>query len=374
MPNSYRETTWGLHTRTLILQAIGQLLDDNLAAIMSNGKGKGRAKVAEEAKDEVGATKATSTSNSVIDRVAASAIGLTRSAFGAPSSTELGESATAASATSGKGQPSGVGGSSAWVESSRLSEQQGPSGAQQSVPTTFRSSHREQHIASVEAEFSSFLDGIDSFAPSTEANLRPLLDDEHTGSLGSANPLRISSRDPEPLGFRTVKEQEGHDGEAVLGILSDRTLEADSFPPQNIEDEIEEWRLTDEQVAMFQRLTKELFPSTEIHATTDVSDPLNLQPNAFRSEDTSTWLPDEYAQDSYSHFGQVVPQAEASRLWIDQWEGVLTRYADEVWGGLLPLVKDAREEIEEMKAAGDVADHRPKALRRLGLVLAHFKT
>jgi len=28
-------------------------------------------------------------------------------------------------------------------------------------------------------------------------------------------------------------------------------------------------------------------------------------------------------------------------------EGVLTRYTDEVWGGLLPLVKQARQEIEK---------------------------
>lgn len=344
---------------------------------MSNGKGKGPAKAAGEPEEQVISNETTTTSsNSVLDRVAASAIGLTRSAFGATNSNEVNDSAAAALATSGKGQgqPSGSGQGSVWAESSRASRQQQSHGAQQPGPQVFRSSHQEQHAASAEAEFSSFLDGIDTFGPSTEDGTRPVLDEEDTGTFNSAPTAKVPGHNSEPYQSRTVKEQESHDGEAVLDILSERRQDADYFAPQNIEDEIEEWRLTDDQTTKIQALVKELFPSSEMHSSTDISDPLNLQPDTFRSNDMSTWLPDEYAQESYSHFGQVLPQEEASSLWIEQWEGVLTRYADEVWGGLLPLVKEAREEIEEIKQAEGPAEHRPKALRRLGQVLAHFKS
>lgn len=344
---------------------------------MSNGKGKGPAKAAGEPEDQVTSNETTTTSSdSVLNRVAASAIGLTRSAFGATNSNEVKDSAAAALATSGKGQgqPSSSGHGSVWAESSQTSRQQPSQGAQQPGRQVFRSSHQEQHTASAEAEFSSFLDGIDTFGPSTEDGTRPVLNDEDTEAFGSAPTAQVSGHNSEPYQFRSVEEQESRDGEAVLDILSERRQEVDYFAPQNIEDEIEEWRLTDDQTAKIQALVKDLFPSSDMHTGTDVSHPLNLQPDTFRSSDMSTWLPDEYAQESYSQFGQVLPQEEASRLWIEQWEGVLTRYADEVWGGLLPLVREAREEIEEIKKAEDPVDHRPKALRRLGQVLAHFRS
>jgi hypothetical protein len=63
---------------------------------------------------------------------------------------------------------------------------------------------------------------------------------------------------------------------------------------------------------------------------------------------------------------------EAREHWREQWEGVLTRYTDEVWGGLLPLVKQAREEIEEMRNVGTVRE-KPTALRRLEAILGHLQ-
>jgi len=345
---------------------------------MSDGKGKGRAKAPDEMEESATITpgaSTTSNSNSILDRVAASASGLARSAFGAPSSSELDDHAAATLASSGKGQSSRRDGSSAWAESSRVSQQTtSMGGSQQPGTSSFRSPQHDQHVASAEAEFSSFLDGIDSFTPSVEADSQAALNSGYAESSSWINrPSTAPSHTSEAPGFRTVMEQEAHDGDEVLGILSDMNPTAvDYYSPQNIEDEIEECRLTEEQVALLQTLTKELFPPAEAHAPVAVSNPLNLHPEVFRSEDTSIWLPDEYAQDSYSYFGQVASPEEASQLWLAQWEGVLTRYADEVWGGLLPLVKEAREEIEAIKEAPE--DRRPKALRRLGLVLAHFKT
>lgn len=344
---------------------------------MTNGKGKGLAKAADEPKAQVNNTDTTTASSTpVLDKISASAIGLTRTLLGAPNSNELNDSTTATLATSGKGQgqPSSSGQSSVWAESSRLSKQQ-PSQESQQLPKTFRNSHQDQHAASAEAQFSSFLDGIDSFEPSTDEGSRAAIEKEDSGSFAfGTRPWTHTSPHNSVDKFRTFEEQERHDGEAVLDILSSRQWEADSFPPQSIEDEMEEWRLTDEQRAKMQTLAKELFPLQEMHINRDVEDPLNLQPHQFRSKDMSIRSPEEYSQDSYLYFGQVLPQEDASRLWVEQWEDVLTRYADDVWGGLLPLVKEARDELVAIKHTTVGSDtHRPKALRRLEQVLAHFK-
>lgn len=83
-------------------------------------------------------------------------------------------------------------------------------------------------------------------------------------------------------------------------------------------------------------MTKDLFPAPAAHGAVDAGNPLNLVSEEF------DW---------------------------EAWEGVLTGYADEVWGGLLPLVREARREVEEGK--GEV--EQSKALRRLGAVLGHLQ-
>ncbi|TGO55503.1 hypothetical protein BCON_0091g00190 [Botryotinia convoluta] len=68
---------------------------------------------------------------------------------------------------------------------------------------------------------------------------------------------------------------------------------------------------------------------------------------------------------------------KAKEEWKSDWEGVLRGYTDEVWGGLLPLVREAREElkVEEEKGDGGEGKQRGnlKALRRLGAVLGHLR-
>lgn len=59
--------------------------------------------------------------------------------------------------------------------------------------------------------------------------------------------------------------------------------------------------------------------------------------------------------------------------WREQWEGVLTRYTDEVWGGLLPLVREARREVEGMRKGGESGAEKSVALRRLGAILGHLQ-
>jgi len=94
-------------------------------------------------------------------------------------------------------------------------------------------------------------------------------------------------------------------------------------------------------------MTKDVLPLPEPHLGVAAEHPLNLKPS-FEGEAT-----------------------EAREHWREQWEGVLTAYTDEVWGGLLPLVKQARQEMEGARVDGLVSE-KPTALRRLEAILSHL--
>ncbi|KAI1758907.1 hypothetical protein GGR53DRAFT_515514 [Hypoxylon sp. FL1150] len=64
---------------------------------------------------------------------------------------------------------------------------------------------------------------------------------------------------------------------------------------------------------------------------------------------------------------------EARGLWIDQWRRVLSSYAEEVWGGLSPLVSLAREEVRPLRPGEDPSPSELKALRRLQQILVHVR-
>ena len=140
---------------------------------MSSDKGKGRAH-SDEAADQARADGPQDPS--IISRVAASATSLARSALTSPNGKELSQSSAAALANSGKGHASSTGGGSAWAESSKTSQQIVP---QPNLSNAFRPTQNEEHIRKSEDEFSSFLDGIDTFKPSQN------LGSEHLGSLDS---------------------------------------------------------------------------------------------------------------------------------------------------------------------------------------------
>jgi hypothetical protein len=316
---------------------------------MSSDKGKARAQDDEAASQ----TRPEEPQDpSIASRVAASARGLTRSAFASPNGNELSQSAAAALANSGKGQAPSTGGSAAWAENSRASQQPTP---QTSSSNAFRPSQNEEHIRQSENEFSSFLDGIDSFTPSENLEANP--SEALNGGFGEAwtrSQVPLSVTPSMPAEYRTVAEQEQQDGKDVLAILSssedmDAPFEA---PPEDNENY--DWGLTQEQISELRAMTKDFLPPPEPHKAASPSNALNLVPHV---EDAD--------------FINVHSQA-AVDAWRDQWEGVLTRYADEVWGGLLPLVKEARKEVEGMQS-GEEQTVQPKALRRLGAILGHLR-
>lgn len=371
---------------------------------MSDSKGKGKATAEPLRPDE---TPAPSAISNLISNVASSATGLARSAFAAPASNELNNTASSDLLGSGKAQSSSQnGGPSAYTEGSKLIAQSstppGASQAQSSQPRGFRTA--QEHAQASEQEFSSFLDGIpiletdmsaleisssafsvqetalsDLYQPhSSQAiddhphpasrHVNPFSNHEFIrySAHNSAGALKPSQREEGDRTYTTVQDAQAHDGADVLAILDDfNPNELDYFKPQTIEEEVEDWKLTPEQYDLAKKLAHEL------HLRPLPDHPSNLLPQAFQDEEKQEYLPEEYAFESFSHLGEVLPAGEAKEKWIEQWEGVLNRYQDEVWGGMAPLVKEAIVEVEQMKVEG-TEGRQPKALARLGLVLGHI--
>jgi hypothetical protein len=313
---------------------------------MNNRKGKGRA-----TGDEDGDKGQPEEQPSMLSRVAISATGLTRSAFARPTNNELNERAAAALADSGKGQigqPSSSSGNSAWAESSKRQQQ---NASQANSAGGFRVGHSAEHIRKSENEFFSFLNDIDSFTPSEDTGVHFASGGLEDG-VGEAwaRSLPASNLPTEKPVYGSVSEQQSRDGEDILAILSQKGNMEETFePPQ--EDENFDWGLSAEQLSQLRTMTRDLFPSAEAHGAINPGHPLNLTPN-FEGA-----------------YGQP---PTGSGDWREQWDGVLNRYTDEVWGGLLPLVKEARREVKDIR--NDPSNiQQPKALRRLGAILGHLR-
>ncbi|TVY78182.1 hypothetical protein LSUE1_G003890 [Lachnellula suecica] len=293
-----------------------------------------------------------STDPSLLSRVAASASGLTRSAFTAPNSNEISQTANSALSNSGKGSSTvGSGsGSSAWAESSKATQQPGTSQLNKASREGFRVGHSEEHAHQSENEFSSFLDGIPPFESSPPQVPAPGGDksDLWEEAWGRSH---VQAR------YTTVEEQQSRDGEEVLAMLSVPSSTSEQFEAPEPEEENYDWGLSKDQITQLRAMTKHMFPAPPSHAGIDPNHPLNLNPNV---------------ETENSHQSNQGVDPEAREALREQWEGVLTRYTDEVWGGLLPLVKEARQEVEDMgnNAAGT---EQPTALRRLGAILGHLK-
>lgn len=309
---------------------------------MSEDKGKGRAKSDEDAdKGKAGEQP------SMLSRVAASASGLTRSAFATPNSNELNEHTAAALAEKGQFGQS-YGSNLAWAESSKAPQklEQGSSAA------AFRVGHNQEHVKQSEKEFSTFLDGIDSFTPSEDRGEDHFASGGLGDGFGDVWTRSHSARGltPQKSIYGSVAEQESRDGEDVLVLLAQNGATEETFEPSP-DDESLDWGLSAEQLSQLRAMTQDLFPPIEAHGIVDPDHPLNLAPNF---------------DGTYGHSPDLIES------WREQWDGVLNYYTDEVWGDLLPLVKEARREVEDLQN-GPSRTEQPKALRRLGAILGHLR-
>lgn len=331
---------------------------------MSSGKGKERA----VAKGNVGENKSTSNGNadgdgpSIISRIAASASGLSKSTFSTPTSKELSDTNSALSNSSKGSSSTTRSGGSTWAESSKQPQNQSQTSG--ITPGSLRLGHGAQHINESEQEFSKFLDGIDSFTPSEQPTSSEKIErgvDDAFEYAWTRSQAASASSIPAPVTFSSVEEQEQRDGDAVLAILSDPNSLNDQFEEApNEEDMNQDWGLSEKQSVELRAITKDLFPPFEPHGVVPRDHPLSLRPN-FGTDSTN----------QMDGLGVHDQNMESTEEWRYQWKGVLTRYADEVWGGLLPLVKEARKEVEELRDVPPAIEQ-TKALRRLRAILGHL--
>jgi len=338
---------------------------------MVEDKGKGRANDIQDATSKNDRAPAEVPDQaSIFSKITSSAAGLASSAFSAPNSNEINDGRTALPGDS-KSLPLGMSGTTSAAESS--------SGANQSVrlsgitPTAFKGEHLEQHVRQMESEFSSFLDGTEQFMPTPDAvsqlNGNYIQNDGNDSFAPTQNAFlrstiqtQQSSSEPalhlgNDLSFH---EQELLDGADVIGLLTrpssmDEIME---FDDADIEDS--DLQLTPDQIARIRSITNRFFPPARPQIAPPIEHPLNLHPEL----DVSS------TDNNHSHMDRY--DEDARRIITAQWDDVLTGYTDEVWGGLLPLVKEARQEVEAIKA-GDNPDVPPKALRRLGLIFKHLQ-
>ncbi|TGO08010.1 hypothetical protein BTUL_0231g00080 [Botrytis tulipae] len=239
----------------------------------------------------------------------------------------------------------------------------------------------------------------------------------------------ISRRDAGDMNINhhniSVQEQESRDGDEVRDLLSriggvsfdeeisgmDQVMSVAGIERDEMKVYEEEWMgMSSVERERIIQATRDLFPEEVkngggvMHGGIDVENSLNLLPEHERGAE-ERWRGereremqrgDEEDDDEFE--GEVLNfrgiewrarkekkngetkkeiKRKAKEEWKSDWQGVLQGYTDEVWGGLIPLVREAREElkIEEQKGDGGQGKEMGnlKALRRLGAVLGHLR-
>jgi hypothetical protein len=329
---------------------------------MGNGKGKGRASVVEDAANQLTAEQSSQAQDSVLRRVVASAAILSLSTLAPPCSKEITGHASAVLGSSGKDQRVGGSVGSACAEGSRPPLRDLDSFPHGGSCQTFTDDTREQHIQNSEAEFSSFLDGVNPFTPTPDtAKKWPPMESEPPEDFVGVSSVGgyAESKLKEESTCTALEKQQQNDGEAVLAILSHPGLATDSLVTFQGEAAFD-WPLSPERKSALLADIKE-------HGRF-----FDRLPGTVSNAGPFTSFIDNIGEESFFYFGRRIEQEEAQQAWMGEWGEVLTHYTDEVWGDLLPLVKEAREEFEAMKGT-TMGQQPPKALRRLGLILSHLR-
>ena len=135
-----------------------------------------------------------------------------------------------------------------------------------------------------------------------------------------------------------------NDGAAVVALLSDPTFDVGEEPTDT-------WAVSTTEKGKSKLRSQPV--ESQLYGWADPLapvNPLDLLPN-FNTSDTSLG----------PAFGDLQP-----------WTDMLNRYHDEVWGDMLPLVKEAREELKSATSSPGGTSHDRPALRRLGMLLKHL--
>lgn len=291
-------------------------------------------------------------SDTFVSRLTNSAADLSRGVFWSPS-ISAGDLAKL-SASSGKPGPSSSSAGAAHYAAATSS-----STARSLTPNSkFRPGHADAHIAAGEAAFSAFLDGTSVAAPT-----------EPTVSSGPwETPSEASSQEtgsiehelPSGVAISTAKQQQQQqDGAEVVHLLSQLVEDV-----PELENQVQ---LDSKDMDNLRRALFETRASTQISAS-EWNNMLNFIPDFLRDDTASAAA----SAASSMNLG-VTDRPEASQLWLEDWNRVLTGYTDEVWGDLGDLAQAARNEVQQIRREAPSQRTEPSAVRQLQSVLRRIR-
>ncbi|KAI1657103.1 hypothetical protein F4813DRAFT_361645 [Daldinia decipiens] len=214
--------------------------------------------------------------------------------------------------------------------------------AQGTIPDTFKSIPRQEQTIPSESGFSSFLSS--------------------TSMLGETDPSGIK------IGrYRQIHEPALGETQQTRPIISTTDgMDVVNFLDLGY-DEVEEidMALTDTEQAALRHRLFENGESGEHASRGRWDDALNFFPGLG---------PNSNSIQEYADLLGTSDLEEAKNIWVNQWQGVLSSYTDEVWGELGSLVKVAREELTNISEPHEEASpSKLKAVRRLQQLLSHIR-
>ena len=342
-------------------------------------------------------------------RIGASASGLINDVLGSSSANGFMSGLTSGMTDGSKGQSSssssGPSESSTAVQNLKSRPDAGIGSSRSPMnPESFRSSPTDTRSfkTNAQSDFDNFMSNGDGslvadngmngiyYGQRTIHNERGQLSETASNTLTRDDQLPIiGTHSPLPESHRG-------DGAAVVSLLSDPEFSTDD--PSAYSDPYDHdvmgndgilARLTSQELDLLTRIKKEL-PEPPIHRVPAPTNPLNLLPNfeqlsgdtngKFGSSATTTPRTEEpylYLTPETTGTWSIGENSggkssEAEEAHLSQWLNVLNRYQDEVWGDILPLVREARKEIERAKNSNADELRDGPAVRRLAMVLAHL--
>lgn len=306
-------------------------------------------------------------SASLSKRIGNSTSGLLQNAFAKPSANDIAETLGSLDADTSKGGTSSSASIGDASSSSQAVLSQGSSSGsgQSMVGESFRSEQARGDIRADggQHEFDEFgrTSQLQKFDNAITQSLS-LGTFERPGTVGDCCPCAFCRMgklhlNRETYGPEVEPATSSNDGAAVVALLSDPTF--------NVNEELTDaWAFpsADKGKAKLgsQPLDQQLYGSADPLAPVN---PLDLIPNFSTSWTSPMQSSSCFGEDSSSDlaFGDLQP-----------WTAILNRYHDEVWGDMLPLVKEAREELKSADSSPEGTLHDRPALRRLGMLLKHL--
>lgn len=327
--------------------------------------------------------------SSLVSRIASSASGLAKEFGGSSSGNELHNSLASASSLSSKLQNGSSSSSpSTWTETFPLRNGRSvanghfPNGHALPSDESFRSISF-QH--SQDQDFDDFLEGKSNFFHGAMLNGNENLS-SWTGEFQHQSlPNGYYSEETISSNGLTSSRHSGYpeydDGAEVRMLLSDPDFMVDTHPAAiMMEGSVEQTAMDlfgDEYFPDEKRAAdciKASLPPPPVHQRISPDNPLNLRPEFAQPTATNSASHQdiqgvastlESRDESYMYFAT---QSEREH-WVSEWDDVLNGYTDEVWGQMLPAVKEARSQLEEVKTGSKRLDN--NAVTRLRMILGH---